>query len=162
MLSKYKMFEYLIKRLMSNLLFRDDDSLEESSSQDDLGDGDDEYGKPKSSLKKRKTKTLLKKKRRKKKLGGKASAVVKDEFLDLPEFERPNGGWVQEFKFTCNRCNIPGENESKENKEPRPDLIGFEASVDHMIEKHGNSASPDKQFQVSILHSHMNLWFNSI
>ena len=63
----------------------------------------------------------------------------------MPEFERPNGGWVQEYKFTCTRCE-PREGEDG-NKQPIV-VIGFEASVDHMTEKHGKIATPDKQFQV--------------
>ena len=90
-------------------------------------------------------KRLLKKKRKKKKLGKKPSTIIKDEFADLPEFERPNGGWVLGYKFTCNRC----ETETKEDGSKVPlTVTGFEASVDHMSEKHGQLATPDKQFQV--------------
>ena len=119
--------------------------MRDSSSQDDLDD--EEYGKPKSSLKKRKMKKLLKKKR-KKKLGRKPSAVLKEEFSDLPEFERPNGGWVQEYNFQCKMCTNQHDNDGEGNKEPSS-IVGFEASVDHMTEKHSSSVSPDKQFQVS-------------
>ena len=124
--------------------------MEESSSQEDLADDDDEYGKPKSSQKKRKMKKLLKKKQ-KKKLGRKPSAILKEEFSDLPEFERPNGGWVHEYKFKCNRC--PTQVDSViEGKNDPVFIVGFEASVDHMTEKHASSTSPDKQFQVSFGH----------
>ena len=124
---------------------RDDESIGENSSLDDLAEDDDEYGKPKTSTKKQKIKKLLKKKLKKKRLGKKQIAVSKDEFADLPEFERPNGGWVQEYKFTCNRCE---PQEGEDGNKHRLVVIGFEASVDHMTEKHGNIATPDKQFQV--------------
>ena len=124
--------------------------MEESSSQEDLADDDDEYGKPKSSQKKRKMKKLLKKKQ-KKNLGRKPTAVLKEEFSDLPEFERPNGGWVQEYKFKCNRCPAQVDSVIEGKKEPVI-IIGFEASVDHMTEKHASSTSQDKQFQVRFGH----------
>ena len=123
----------------------DHDSMRESSSQDDLDD--EEYGKPKTSLKKRKMKKMLKKKR-KRKLGRKPSAVLKEEFSDLPEFERPNGGWVQEYHFQCRMCTNQLDDDGEGNKEPSS-IVGFEASVDHMTEKHSSLVSPDKQFQVS-------------
>ena len=125
--------------------FRDDESIGESSSLDDLAEDDEEYGKSKTNQKKQKIKKLLKRKLKKKKLKKKQITVSKDEFADLPEFERPNGGWVQEYKFTCNRCEQrEGEDD---NRQPLV-VIGFEASVEHMTEKHGNIATPDKQFQV--------------
>ena len=52
---------------------------------------------------------------------------------------------MQEYKFSCNRCE-PGE-VGKGIKQPVV-VVGFEASVDHMSEKHGQFATPDKQFQV--------------
>ena len=52
---------------------------------------------------------------------------------------------MQEYKFSCNRCE-PGEVEDG-IKQPVV-VVGFEASVDHMSEKHGQFATPDKQFQV--------------
>ena len=110
-----------------------------------MAEDDDEYGKPKSTHKKRHKKNMLKKKGKKKKLAKKLTSAIKEEFSDLPEFERPNGGWVQEYKFSCNRCE-PGEVVNG-IKQPVV-VVGFEASVDHMNEKHGQFATPDKQFQV--------------
>ena len=124
--------------------FRDDESAADSSSPDDLADDDDEYGKPKTSPKKRKIKKL-KKKKNKQKLGKNYNTSAKEDFSDLPEFERPNGGWVQEYKFTCSRCK-PREGE-EDSKTPIV-VVGFEASVEHMNEKHGQLVTPDKQFQV--------------
>ena len=125
--------------------FRDDDSGTESSSSDDLADDDEEYGKSKTSPKKRKLKKVIKNKRKKKKFAKKQVTSVKEEFSDLPEFERPNGGWVQEYKFTCNRCQ---PQEGEDGNKQLIVVIGFEASVEHMTEKHGQFATPDKQFQV--------------
>ena len=120
--------------------------MAESSSSDNLADDDEEYGKAKTTPKKGKLKKRLIKKKRKKKLGENSATSTKEEFSDLPEFERPNGGWVQEYKFACNRCH-PQEDEDG-NKHPIL-VIGFEASVEHMSEKHGEFATPDKQFQVN-------------
>ena len=52
---------------------------------------------------------------------------------------------MQEYKFSCHRCE-PGE-VGDGIKQPVV-VVGFEASVDHMSEKHGQFATPDKQFQV--------------
>ena len=52
---------------------------------------------------------------------------------------------MQEYKFSCHRCE-PGEI-GDGIKQPVV-VVGFEASVDHMSEKHGQFATPDKQFQV--------------
>ena len=86
--------------------------------------------------------------KKKRKLSKKPSAVLKEEFSDLPEFERPNGGWVQEYNFQCKMCTNQLDNDGEGNKESSS-IVGFEASVDHMTEKHSSSVSPDKQFQVS-------------
>ena len=52
---------------------------------------------------------------------------------------------MQEYKFSCHRCE-PGE-VGDGIKQPVV-VVGFEASVDHMSEKHGQFTTPDKQFQV--------------